>query len=198
MGDGSPPDRMRPRTPRRVALEAKGRSHQKWRRNIRARISRGLRDNFRSDHCLIETKAAPLNINAEHFDRIFKSNAEVVRQADLHLSRQHGIGTIGAQRVAQVCASATTETGRCRANTRDRFARDNQRLARRGLAIERSLGNQAAEKSLVILPLGAAHFRTKIASAHHRITNLSYPWQGNSSSIRIFFLSRIFRVYEAR
>lgn len=149
-----------------MAFSANFESHQKWRRNIPARIPRALRDHLRSDHCPIATERA-LDINAEHFDRIviFKSNTEFARQADLHLRGQYEIGIAEARRVAlvgrasengprrqdgrivQVCALAPTETGRCPIGIRNCFARDNQRLARRGMAIERFLGNQAAEKS---------------------------------------------------
>jgi hypothetical protein len=151
----------------KVVLSASCGSHQKWWRSIRARIPRGLRGDLRSDSYPIDTESALLDINAQHFDRIviFKGNAEVVRRADFHVLGQHGVGTVEAQRfalagrpsedgaenrdgrIAQVFEPATTETGSCATSTHDRFARDNQRLARRGLAIESLWDNQAADKS---------------------------------------------------
>ena len=138
-----------------MVLSANGGSHQKWRRNIRARISPGLRGNLRSNHYSIDTERALLDINAGHLDRIFifESNAEFVRQTNLHWLSQDGIGSVEAQRVGLVgrpgedCEPAPAETGCCSTSTRYSFARDNQRFARRGLATGSFLGNQAAEKS---------------------------------------------------
>jgi hypothetical protein len=110
-------------------LSANCGSHQKWWRNIRARIPRRLRDNFRSAHFPIETESALLEIDAEHFDRIFKRDV-LVRQPNLRFLRQHGIETMEAGRAALV----------------DRGAEDDARFARRGLSEKRWSESEQAEK----------------------------------------------------